>query len=96
MITTQPKPVAASSAIALDERIMQELLEAARDPGVVDLSLPAIVEIETIRARCGTAVANWSAVYLRAAAQLRDRCIRMGMPRRRYQARKWVQLGLIP
>lgn len=78
----------------MDERIMEELLDAAQEIGAVTLSLAATMEIESTRASCGTVVSNWAAVYVRTARQLRERCIRAGMPRQRYLTSKWVHLGL--
>jgi hypothetical protein len=80
--------------VLIYERVMVELLDAARVSGRAQLSPHASTAVSQVGPAPEGDGLGWPALYGKAARALRERCIRLGMPRSRYLAGEWINRGL--
>jgi|GEM_PF-3623624 hypothetical protein len=73
---------------------MVELLDAARVSGRAQLSPHAQTAVIQLGPEPDVDHLGWPSIYGKAARTLRERCIRLGMPRSRYLAGEWINRGL--
>jgi hypothetical protein len=94
MSTTLLTSPALHQDVLLYERVMVELLDAARISGRAQLSPPAQAAVVQLGPAPETDGLGWPAQYGKAARALRERLIRLGLPRSRYLSGEWINRGL--
>jgi hypothetical protein len=94
MSTTLLTSPALHQDVLLYERVMVELLDAARISGRAQLSPPAQAAVAQLGPAPESDGFGWPAQYGKAARALRERLIRLGLPRSRYLTGEWINRGL--
>ena len=94
MSTTLLTSPALHQDVLLYERVMVELFAAARISGRAQLSPPAAAAVQQLGLAPAPDGPGWPALYGKAARSLRERLIRLGLPRSRYLSGEWINRGL--
>jgi hypothetical protein len=94
MVTPDTLPPASAADIEPYELAMRELLLAADRGTRLELSEPAMIAVAVAGSLPGRPNSTWPGIYRHAARYLRERCIRLGVPRSRYVGGDWLRLGL--